>query len=84
MKKSDRGVPLTMAYGEPVSGKSTAASIAMSILGHTTSIDGTFNQTCSNHYCCKSIMFHVIFILVYVSEFEESISEIDRLVVVWC
>ncbi|CAB4028254.1 Hypothetical predicted protein [Paramuricea clavata] len=37
-KKSDRGVPLIMVYGQPVSGKSTATSIAMSILGHKTSI----------------------------------------------
>ncbi|CAB3983540.1 Hypothetical predicted protein [Paramuricea clavata] len=37
-KKSDRGVPLIMAYGQPVSGKSTTMSIAMSILGHKTSI----------------------------------------------
>jgi hypothetical protein len=41
-KKSDRGVPLVMAYGQPVSGKSTATSIAMSILGHKTSIGGTY------------------------------------------
>ena len=45
-KKSDRGVLLIMAYGQPVSGKSTAVSIAMpmsiNILGHKTSIGGTY------------------------------------------
>jgi hypothetical protein len=43
-KKSDRGVLLIMAYGQPVSGKSTAVSIAMpmSIIGHKTSIGGTY------------------------------------------
>ena len=41
-KQSDRGVPLVMADGQPVSGKSTAVSIAMSIIGQRISIGGKY------------------------------------------
>lgn len=34
------GVPLIMAYGLPVSGKSLATHIAMSIIGENTSVGG--------------------------------------------
>ena len=34
------GVPLTMAYGKPVSGKSLAVHIAMSIIGEDKSVGG--------------------------------------------
>ena len=36
--KSARGVPVVMAYGVPVSGKSTAVALAMAALGEKTSI----------------------------------------------
>lgn len=37
------GVPLVMAYGLPVSGKSLSVQIAMSIIGKMTSIGGKVN-----------------------------------------
>lgn len=35
------GVPLVMAYGHPVSGKSTAVDAAMAIIGQRNNIGGT-------------------------------------------
>ena len=35
------GVPLILAWGKPVSGKTTAANVAMSIIGQRESIGGT-------------------------------------------
>ena len=35
------GVPLILAWGKPVSGKITAANLAMFIIGQTESIGGT-------------------------------------------
>jgi hypothetical protein len=37
------GVPLIMAYGEPVSGKSTAVEFAMALIGQFERIGGTLN-----------------------------------------
>ena len=40
------GVPLIMAYGTPVSGKSTAVETAMAVIGQTEKIGGEFSSCC--------------------------------------
>lgn len=39
--KNFDGVPLILAWGKPVSGKTTAANVALSIIGQRESIGGT-------------------------------------------
>ena len=49
------GVPLIVAWGKPVSGKTTAAKAAMALIGQQDAVGGTYvSSTNLILFCCNS------------------------------